>query len=126
MRKLMTVILLALTMSLSITAVADDHSTMRVVRVQADDVGAYIAQLSEGKKLISAIDSKFTVRAWQATFAGEAAGAVIVAVEYPGSFGDFAVAWEKLIADPAVGTWLGGLSGLRRIASDSLYNELPL
>ena len=126
MRKLMTVILLGLTMSLSITAVADDHSTLRVVQVQADDVGAYVAQLGEGKKLISAVDSKFTIRAWQATFAGEATGAVIVAVEYPGSFGEFAMAWEKLIADPVVGTWLGGLSELRRITSDSLYNEFPL
>ncbi|NCF73820.1 MAG: hypothetical protein GWP67_09990 [Gammaproteobacteria bacterium] len=126
MKKLMTVILLGLTMSLSIPAVADDHSTLRVVVVQTDDIGAYVAQLSKGKKLIQAIDSKFTVRVWQATFAGEATGAVIVGVEYPGSFGDFAMAWEKMTADPAVAAWLGGLSEIRTIVSDSLYNEFPL
>jgi hypothetical protein len=126
MRKLITVILFGLTMSLSITAMADEHSTLRVVQVHTDDVGAYVAQLSEGKKLITAADRKFTIRAWQATFAGEAAGAVIVAVEYPGSFGEFAMAWDKLVADPAVGNWLGGLSGLRTIVSDSLYNEFSL
>lgn len=126
MRKLITVILLGLSMSLPITALADGHSTLRVVQVQSDDVGAYIAQLGKGKKLISAVDSKFTLRAMQATFAGEAAGGVIVVVEYPGSFGEFAMAWDKLMADPAVGAWLGGLSGLRRIASDSLYSEFPL
>ena len=126
MRKLITVILLGLTMSLSITAMADEHSTLRVVQVDTDDVGAYVAQLSEGKKLITATDQKFIIRAWQATFAGEASGAVIVAVEYPGSFGEFAMAWDKLVADPSVGKWLGGLPGLRTIVSDSLYNELSL
>ncbi len=126
MRKLISVILLGLSISLPIAAVADDHSTLRVVQVQADDVGAYIAQLSKGKSLISEVDSKFTLRAIQATFAGEAAGNVIVVVEYPGSFGEFAMAWDKLMADPAVGAWLGGLSELRRIASDSLYTEFPL
>ena len=126
MRTLITVILLGLTMSLSITAMAEEHSTLRVVQVDTDDVGAYVAQLSEGKKLIRATDQKFIIRAWQATFAGEAAGAVIVAVEYPGSFGEFAMAWDKLVADPSVGKWLGGLPGLRTIVSDSLYNELSL
>lgn len=126
MRKLITVMLLGMMMSLSMTAVAGDHSTLRVVRVQTDDAGAYVAQLSEGKKLIKAVDDKFTIRSWQATFAGEATGAVIVGIEYPGSFGEFAMAWEKLVADPAVGAWLGGLSGLRTIVSDSLYNEFPL
>jgi hypothetical protein len=126
MRKLITVILLGLSMSLPITALADDHSTLRFVQVQADDVGAYIAQLSEGKTLISAVDNKFTLRALQATFAGEAAGAVIVVVEYAGSFGEFAMAWDNLTADPVVGAWLGGLSGLRRIVSDSLYKEFSL
>jgi hypothetical protein len=126
MKSLMTVLLLGLIMSFSITAVADDGSTLRVVRVQTDDVAAYIAQLSEGKKLINAVNDRFTIRAWQATFAGEATGSVIVGVEYPGSFGEFAVAWEKLVADPKVGSWLGGLSSLRSIVSDSLYNEFSL
>jgi hypothetical protein len=45
-------------------------ATLRVVRVQTADVDAYIAQLREGKKLIYVADKKFTVRAWQATFAG--------------------------------------------------------
>jgi len=113
-------------MSLSVMAMADDHSTLRVIRVQTDDVGAYIAQVSKGKKLITAIDSKFTLRAWQATFAGEAAGAVIVGVEYPGSFSDFAMAWDKLAADSTLAKWMGGLSGLRTIVSDSLYKEFSL
>ena len=117
---------LSFTMALSFSAVADDTSTLRVIRVQTDDVGAYIAQLSEGKKLIKAVDGKFNLRAWQATFAGDSTGAVIVAVEYPGSFGEFATAWDKVTADSAVRSWLGGLSGLRTLVSDSLYREYEL
>ena len=126
MRKLMSLILMAVTMSLSITAFADEGSTLRVVQVQTDDVGAYIAKLQEGKALIKAADGKFSIRAWQATFAGDSTGTVIVGVAYPGSFGEFAVAWEKLVSDPAIATWLGGLSGLRTVVSDSLYKEHPL
>ena len=32
----------------------------------------------------------------------------------------------KALADEALAEWLAGLSGLRTIVSDSLYNELPL
>jgi len=123
MKKYITMILLGLTMVLSMSAVAGDTSTLRVVQVQTDDVGAYIAQLSEGKKLIKAVDDKFTVRAWQATFAGDATGAVIVAIEYPGSFSEYAMGWEKLMANATINSWLGGLSDLRTITSDSLYKE---
>ena len=126
MKKYITMILLSLTMVLSMSAVADDTSTLRVVRVQTDDVGAYIAQLSEGKKLINAVDENFTIRAWQATFAGDETGAVIVAISYPGSFSEYAMGWEKLMANAAISSWLGGLSGLRTIVSDSLYKEHAL
>lgn len=126
MKRLVTVLFLGLTMLYSVTVAADDGSTLRVAVIQTSDAGGYIAQLAEGKKLIHAVDKKFTIRAWQATFAGDATGTVIVGVEYPGSFGEFGVAWEKLISDPAVGAWLTGLSSLRTIVSDSIYNEYPL
>jgi hypothetical protein len=126
MKRLLTVLVLSLTIMYSVTVAAVDGSTLRVVVVQTSDAEGYIAQLTEGKKLIDAVDKKFTIRAWQATFAGDATGTVIVGVEYPGSFGEFGVAWEKLISDPAVGGWLAGLSGLRTIVSDSIYNEYPL
>ena len=111
---------------LPIAAFADDHSTMRVVAVQTDDVDAYRAQLSIGMQMIKKVEPKMTIRAWQATFAGDSTGAVIVAVEHPGSLGDWANAWDKIQADKAVADWLAGLGGLRKIVSDSLYNEMPL
>ena len=126
MTKIITCVLLGLIASLSTAAFADEHSTLRVVVVQTDDVEAYAAQLSEGNKMLTRVDSNFIMRAWQATFSGDTTGSVVVAVEYPGSLSDFAQAWEKALADEALAEWLAGLSGLRTIVSDSLYNEMPL
>ena len=126
MKRLIASVLLGLTLSLSTAVFADGHSTLRVVAVDTDDAAAYITQLKEGSRLIKKIAPKMTMRAWRATFAGDATGAVIVGLEYPGSLADFATAWEKIQEDKAVSKWLSGLSGLRRIVSDSLYNEISI
>ncbi|MFT4937232.1 MAG: hypothetical protein ACI88A_000246 [Paraglaciecola sp.] len=126
MKRLITLILLGLTLSLSTAVCADALSTLRVVVVDTDDAAAYIAQLNKGSMLIKAITPKMTIRAWRATFAGDSAGAMIVALEYPGSLADFATAWEKVQADKSVEQWLAGLAGLRKIVSDSLYSEIAI
>ena len=126
MKRLIASILFGLTLSLSTAVFADGHSTLRVVMVDTDDAAAYTAQLKEGSRLIKKVAPKMTMRAWRATFAGNATGAVIVGLEYPGSLADFATAWEKIQADKSVSKWLSGLSGLRTIVSDSLYNEISI
>jgi hypothetical protein len=126
MKRLIASILLGLTLSLSTAVFADGLSTLRVVMVDTDDAAAYTAQLKEGSRLIKKVAPKMTMRAWRATFAGNATGTVIVGLEYPGSLADFATAWEKIQADKSVSKWLSGLSGLRTIVSDSLYNEISI
>ena len=116
----------ALWLAASMPAYAADGSTLRVVAVETANPQAYAEQIKKGKAIIAKVDPKFTLRAWQATFAGERTGAIAVAVEYPGDFAAFATAWTRLMSDKAVGEWLGGLSGLRTIASDSLYQEIGL
>ena len=126
MKNSIALILLGLALSLSSTAFADDHSTLRVVTVATDDAAAYIKQLKQGKQLIAKVSPDMQMRVWQATFAGDAAGTVSVGIEHPGSLSAFANSWEKVQADSAVSKWLAGLSGMREIVSDSLYNEVPL
>jgi len=116
MKTLINVVLFALVASFSALSFADGHSTMRVVAVDTNDVGAYIAELGKGKQMMNEIAPAMVMRAWRATFAGEAAGTVIVSLEHPGSLSAFSAAWEKTL----------GLSGLRRLVSDSLYEEMPL
>jgi hypothetical protein len=110
----------------SVPAYAADGSTLRAVAVDTANPQAYAEQIKKGKAIIAQVDPKFTVRAWQATFAGERTGAIVVAVEYPGDFAAFATAWTRLVSDKAVSEWLGGLSAMRTIASDSLYQEIGL
>ncbi|MFB1034143.1 MAG: hypothetical protein QMC38_02220 [Sinobacterium sp.] len=62
MKKLIALILLSLTSSLSTCVSADEHSTLRVVVAETDDVAAYIAQLNKGSMLIKAITSRMTIR----------------------------------------------------------------
>lgn len=126
MKRLMAAILLGLTLCLSTAAFADGHSTLRVIAIDTKDAAAYITQLKEGNRLIKKIAPKMTMRAWRATFAGDATGSVIVGLEYPGSLADFATAWEKIQEDKSMSKWLSGLSGLRKIVSDSLYSEISI
>ena len=124
MRTLITALVFAITTSLSAASLADGHTTLRVVSVKTSDADAYVAQLTKGKQMMAKVAPKMVMRAWQATFAGQEAGTVIVSLEYPGSVSAFATAWEKTLADKDMAAWLKGLGGMREVVSDSLYREL--
>ena len=124
MKALITALVFVITTSLSATTLADGHTTLRVVSVSTSDVDAYVAQLAKGKQMMAKVAPKMIMRAWQATFAGPEAGAVIVSLEYPGSVSAFAMAWEKTLADKDMAAWLKGLGSMRELVSDSLYREL--
>ena len=126
MKNLVQTFVFVILASLSATAFADGHSTLRVVSVSTDDVGAYVAELRKGKQMMAKLTPKMVMRAWQATFAGQETGAVIVSLEYPGSMSAFATAWEKTLADKNMAAWLEGLGDMRDLVSDSLYRELSL
>ena len=124
MKALITALVFVITTSLSATTLADGHTTLRVVTVSTSDVDGYVAQLAKGKQMMAKVAPKMVMRAWQATFAGPEAGAVIVSLEYPGSVSAFAMAWEKTMADKDMAAWLKGLGSMRELVSDSLYREL--
>jgi hypothetical protein len=121
-----TLMVAALWFVTSAPAYAGDGSTLRVVAVETSNPQAYAEEIKKGRAIIAKVDPKFTLRAWRGTFAGDRTGAIAVAVEYPGDFAAFATAWTRLTSDKAVSDWLNGLSGLRTIASDSLYQEIGL
>jgi hypothetical protein len=126
MKTLITALIFAVATTLSAATFADGHTTLRVVAVSTDDVEAYVAELSKGKQMMAKLTPKMVMRAWQATFAGEETGAVIVSLEYPGSISAFATAWEKTLADKNMAAWLKDLGDLRELVSDSLYRELSI
>ncbi len=128
MKNLILAALLLVTASFvpSAPALAAEGTILRVVAIETSDAAAYAAELKKGRALITQVDPKFKLRAWQATFAGDNTGRIVVAVEYPGDLAAFGGAWTRLLSNEAVGKWLGGLSGMRKIVSDSLYQEIAL
>jgi len=114
---------LALTLPMATTLFAADHVTLRVVAVKTDNVDAYVKELAKGQALMKKLGSFATIRVWRARFAGDHAGSIVVAVEYP-SLMAMAKDDAATEADADYQAWIKGLDKLRTIVSDSLYTEL--
>ncbi len=126
MKTLMALLLLGFATVSATEVRAAETSTLRVVVVDTKDLKAYLATLGEVKRLNAAVVPKMVLRTWQATYAGTESGTVIVSVEYPGSMANFATAWEKMMANAQIAQKMNDLGKLRRIVSDSIYQELAL
>ena len=98
--------------------------TLRVVAVQTSEVAAYTkAVLTDGQALLKRKGSQAQFRVWQATFAGEDVGTVVVSVEYP-NMEALAKDMTMLRSDPELIAWLAGLAKMRKVLSDSIYEEM--
>jgi hypothetical protein len=116
-------LIFALGLGVSNTAWAEGKAYLRVIVVKTEDASAYLRELDKGKVILKRLGVSVQTRAWRATFAGPEAGALIVSQEYP-SFAAFADGAAKAAADPEFSQWIKSLDKLRKIASDSLYQEL--
>jgi hypothetical protein len=116
-------VIFALGLGVSNTSLAEGKTYLRVVVVKTEDASAYLHELDKGKVILKRLGVSVQTRAWRATFAGAETGALIVSQEYP-SFAAFADAATKTAADPEFSQWIKSLDKLRKIASDSLYQEL--
>ena len=63
------------------------------------------------------------IRVWQATFAGDETGTVVVSIDYP-DLASLAHDAEIQATSAEVQAWIAGLASMRKIVSDSLYQEL--
>jgi hypothetical protein len=106
----------------ALTATAE-ATVLRVVVVETTDMAAYAGELAKIRAAMTRLGSKSTVRVWRARFAGPNAGAVVVSVEYP-DMAAFAAEDAKVQADPEYAALIKGLDRVRKIVSDSLYEEL--
>jgi hypothetical protein len=101
---------------------AASASTLRVVVVQTSDVAAYAKALQEGQALLTKKGSPAHIRAWVARYAGPEAGSVVVSVEYP-DLAALAKDDALFASDAEVRAWLQSLGKIRKIVSDSIYEE---
>jgi hypothetical protein len=100
-----------------------EASVLRVVVVEASDAAAYAKAIEQGKALMKAKGLPADIRVWRARFAGDRAGAVVAAIEYT-SLEALAKADATMNTDADLKAWLASLSKLRKIISDSIYEEL--
>jgi hypothetical protein len=98
-------------------------TTARVVVVQTSDVAAYVKALQEGQALLKSKGSSAQIHAWVARYAGPEAGSIIVTVEYP-SLEALAKDDAMMRNDADLRAWLERLAKIRKIVSDSIYEEL--
>jgi hypothetical protein len=104
-------------------ALAAQAATLRVVVVEPTDEAGYLKAVEQGRQLLKSKGSQGTIRVWKGKFAGSDAGRVVVSIEYP-TFEGLAADVDRLATDPDLKKWMDSLGKLRKVLSDSVYQEL--
>jgi hypothetical protein len=115
--------MLAAVVGLFALASSAEATVLRVVVVETNDVAAYMGQVNTLRASMQRLGSKSTVRVWRARFAGPNAGSIVVAVEYA-DMATFAKEDSMIASDAQYQATLKTMSQMRKIVSDSLYEEL--
>jgi hypothetical protein len=104
-------------------AAADTVLQVVAVKVNPGQQDAYVAKLGQLKAILKRLGVKATMRAWQATAAGDATGTVVVGLEFP-DLAAYADGSTKIQKDAEWQTLIAGLDSLRTTLSMSLYREV--
>lgn len=124
-RKSAPVLLCALGLMLiaGLPARAAEPTALRVLVVQPTDLKAYLHELDVAQGIIRKAGLSTKLRAWQAQFAGPEAGTVIVSLEFA-NLGELAHYYEMTRSNAELAAELAKIVTLRKVVSDSLYQEL--
>ncbi len=114
---------LAATLGLFAVASGAQATVARVVVVETSDLAAYQGELAKIRAVLTRLGSKGTMRVWRSRFAGPDAGMIVVAIEYP-DMATLAADDATTQADAEYTTLIKGLDRIRKIRSDSLYEEM--
>lgn len=107
---------------LSFAAPVAEAAVLRVIVIQTDDLSAYVKEVDRGTAIVKRLGGTATIRIWRARFAGPDAGRVVVTLEYP-NLAAYVNDDSKLSADPEFQAFLKGIAKMRKVVSDSLYDE---
>ena len=117
-----TLVVVALSL-LAVSAPPAEAAVLRIVTVETADVASYLKEVERGNTLLKKGGSPAVMRVWRGQFAGEDAGKLVVHLEYP-DLAALARDNEKFSKDPEMQAWLKTVERLRRVLSDSVYQEL--
>ncbi len=110
-------------LALMMFAPAAGAVVMRVVVVDTPDAAAYTSQINKGQAMLKRLKSNAILRVWRARFAGADTGKIVVSIEYADMV-TLAKDEARAMADPEYKAWLDNLGTMRKILSDSTYDEL--
>lgn len=114
---------LALGLGLLVSTASVQAAVFRVVVVEVSDTAMYMKEIDNIRAAMKRLKVDGTLRVMRARFAGEQSGAIVVAVEYK-DMAAFAAADAALAADAENLATMRRIEALRKIVSDSLYQEL--
>jgi hypothetical protein len=122
--KLILSILAIMGLALASATALPASTTLRVIVVQTSDIKTYRHEVETLQGEFKKEGLPVTLRVWRATYAGPDTGTLIVTVEVP----DLATLAkiEDAVAKPssALGATMKRIEAIRKIASDSLYEEI--
>jgi hypothetical protein len=107
---------------LSGRAFAADPAVARVLIVEAPDLSAYLKEVAVINNLQKKNGITTTIRVWRAKYAGPNSGSIVVAVEYP-NLAMLAKADAATRSNAEIAAEVKKIGGLRKIISDSVYEE---
>jgi len=123
-RKLILPILAVTGLALGSATALPASTTLRVIAVQTSDIKTYRHEVETLQGEFKKEGLPVTLRVWRATYAGPDTGTIIVTVEVP----DLATLAkvEDAVAKPssALAATMKRIEAIRKITSDSLYEEL--
>jgi hypothetical protein len=117
-------VLAAMGLALVSAAALPASTVLRVIAIQTSDIKTYRHEVDTLQGEFKKEGLPVTLRVWRATYAGPDTGTIIVTVEVP-DIGTLAKIEEAVMKpNSALGATMKRIEAIRKIASDSLYEEL--
>ncbi len=124
MGRLILSILAVMGLALASASALPASTTLRVIAVQTSDIKTYRHEVDTLQGEFKKEGLPVTLRVWRATYAGPDTGTIIVTVEVPDIATLGKIQDAVLKPNSALGATMKRIEAIRKIVSDSLYEEL--
>jgi hypothetical protein len=122
--KLILSILAATGLGLGSAVALPASTTLRVIAVQTSDIKTYRHEVETLQGEFKKEGLPVTLRVWRATYAGPDTGTIIVTVEVPDLATLAKIEDAVMKPNSPLGATMKRIEAIRKITSDSLYEEL--
>ena len=124
MGKLILSVLAVMGLALASTAALPASTVLRVIAIQTPDIKTYRHEVETLQGEFKKEGLPVTLRVWRATYAGPDTGTIIVTVEVPDLATLAKIEDAVLKPNSALSATMKRIEAIRKITSDSLYEEL--